>query len=153
MLSSEVMGARSSAFSFTLHSCFIGITDWMLLKCSSLSFSTSSSFIFYTLIHWILLLWLGVRPGGHQRGARAVLGMVVLDAPFCPAPDETGWSSLGNWTVRFGGCRELVPTSSLLSVFAFGTLFYSATTSSRPFFVSGFTSPLVKDSLLSPIFS
>jgi hypothetical protein len=44
------------AFSFTLHSCFVGITNQMMLKYSSLSFLTASSLIFYTLIYWILLL-------------------------------------------------------------------------------------------------
>jgi hypothetical protein len=37
-------------FYFTLHSCFIGIIDQMVLKCSSLSFSTASSLSFYALI-------------------------------------------------------------------------------------------------------
>jgi hypothetical protein len=47
-------------FSFTLHSCFIGITSWMALKCSSLSFSAASSLIFCAINHWILILWLGM---------------------------------------------------------------------------------------------
>jgi hypothetical protein len=38
----------------------------MSLKCSSLSLSTASALIFCALIHWILLLWLDMRPGGHQ---------------------------------------------------------------------------------------
>jgi hypothetical protein len=56
----------------------------MMLKYSSLSFSAASSLIFCALIHWILLLWLGVRPGGHQRGAETVPGAVVLDGCFWP---------------------------------------------------------------------
>jgi hypothetical protein len=51
MSSSEVVGAGVLPFSFTLHSYFVGITDQMLLKCSSLSFSATSSLIFYALIH------------------------------------------------------------------------------------------------------
>jgi predicted Abi (CAAX) family protease len=66
MSSSEVIGAGASTFSFTLHSYFIGITDRMVLKCSSLSFSAASSLIFCALIHWILLFWLEVTPGGDQ---------------------------------------------------------------------------------------
>jgi hypothetical protein len=50
MSSSEVMGAGTMTFSFTLHSCFIGITGRMVLKCSSLSFLAASSLIFYALI-------------------------------------------------------------------------------------------------------
>jgi hypothetical protein len=38
----------------------------MVLKYSSLSFSTASSLIFYALIQWILLLWLDVKLGGHK---------------------------------------------------------------------------------------
>jgi predicted Abi (CAAX) family protease len=60
------MDAGVLAFSFSLYSCFIGITGRMSLKCPSLSFSVSSSLIFCDLIHWILLLWLDVRHGGHQ---------------------------------------------------------------------------------------
>jgi hypothetical protein len=66
MSSLEVVGVGALTFSFTLHSCFIGITDRMVLKCSSLSISVASSLIFYALIRWILLHWLGMRPGGHQ---------------------------------------------------------------------------------------
>jgi hypothetical protein len=149
MSSSEVVGVGVLAFSFNLHSCFIGITGRMSLKCSSLSFSASS---FYALICWILLLWLGVRPRGHQRGAGVVLGTVVLDVPLCPRPDETGLSSWGNRTVRFGGRRELVPDSVLVSAFASGTLFCSAATSSGLFSVLGFTSPSTEDLLLNPVF-
>jgi hypothetical protein len=77
------------AFSFTLDSCFVGIIGWMALKCSSLSFSTASSLSFCALIRWILLLWLGMSPGGHQQGAGAILGVVVLEAFLCPEPRET----------------------------------------------------------------
>jgi hypothetical protein len=101
MSSSEVVGVGVSTFSFTLHSCFVKITGRMMLKYLSLSFSAASSLIFCSLIHWILLLWLGVRPRGHQRGAGAVPGAVVFEALFCHEPIETGWSGLGNWTVRF----------------------------------------------------
>jgi hypothetical protein len=66
MSSLEAMGLGASTFSFTLHSCFIRITGRMTLKYSSLSFSATSSLIFYTLIRWILLLWLGVMLRGHQ---------------------------------------------------------------------------------------
>jgi hypothetical protein len=45
-----------STFSFTLDSYFIMITGRIELNCSSLSFSTTSSIIFYALIRWILLL-------------------------------------------------------------------------------------------------
>jgi hypothetical protein len=64
----------------------------MLLKFLSLSFSAASSLIFCALIRWILLLWLDMRPGGHQRGVGAVPGVVVLDVLRCPKPDETGLS-------------------------------------------------------------
>jgi hypothetical protein len=63
---SKVMGAGVLGFSFTLHSCFIRMTGQMVLKCSFLFFSATSSLIFCALIHWILLLWLSVSPGGHQ---------------------------------------------------------------------------------------
>jgi hypothetical protein len=56
MSSLEVVGAGVPTFSFTLHSYFIGITDRMILKFSSLSFSATSSLNFRALIHWILLL-------------------------------------------------------------------------------------------------
>jgi hypothetical protein len=94
MSSSEVMGAGVLAFSFTLYSCFVGITDRMSLKCPSLSFLATSSLIFCALILWILLPWLGVRPGEHQRGVGAVLGAVVLEGLFCPEAEETEWSGL-----------------------------------------------------------
>jgi hypothetical protein len=86
----KVVGAGVLAFSFTLHSCFIGITDWMSLKCSSLSFLTASSLIFYAFIRWILLLRLDVRLGGYQRGVGAVLRTIVFRAPFYTDPEETG---------------------------------------------------------------
>jgi hypothetical protein len=79
--------------------------------------------------------------------------VVVLDAPLCPEPDETGWSGLGNWTVRFGGRHELVLAFVLVSPFSFETLFYSVATSSGLFFMSGFASPLAEDSLLDLVFS
>jgi hypothetical protein len=139
------------AFSFSLHSCFIRITDPMSLKYSSPSFSTASYLIFYALIHWILLLWLGVRPRGHQRGARTVPGAVVFEVFFCPESRETGWPGLGNWTVQFGNCRELVPGSILVSTFTSGTLSCSAATSSGLFSRSGVASPLVEDLHLSPV--
>jgi hypothetical protein len=47
----------------------------------------------------------------------------------------------------------MVLDSILVSVFAFGTLFYSAATSSGLFSTSDFVSSLAKVSLLSPIFS
>jgi hypothetical protein len=105
MSSSEVVGAGVSTFSFTLHSCFVGITGRMMLKYSSLFVSAASSLIFRTLIHWILLLWLGVSPGGHQRGAGVILGAVVLDGCFWLEAAKTGWSGLvgtdGSW-----GCHR-----------------------------------------------
>jgi hypothetical protein len=66
MLSLEVVSAGVLVFSFTLHSYFIGIISRMVLKCSSLSFSTASFLSFYAIIRWILLFWLGVSPEGHQ---------------------------------------------------------------------------------------
>jgi hypothetical protein len=149
---SKVLGAGASSFSFTLHSGFVGITGRMVFKCLSLSFSTASSLIFCALIHWILLLWLGMRPGGHQRGARAIPKAVVLKAFFCPEAGANEWSGLGNRTVWFGGLHELVSAYVTVSAFISGMLFCSATTSSRLFSVSGFASPLAEDSLLSPIF-
>jgi hypothetical protein len=100
----------------------------MSLKCASLSFSAASSLILCALIRWILLLWLGVRPGGHQRGAGAVLSIVVLEGFFCPEAKETGWSGMGNWTIRFGVHRELVLAPVLVSAFTSETLFCSAAT-------------------------
>jgi hypothetical protein len=64
----------------------------MILKYSSLSFSVTSSLIFCALIRWILLLWLGVRPGGQQQGAGAVPGAVVFEAFFFPEATEIRWS-------------------------------------------------------------
>jgi hypothetical protein len=66
MSSSEVVAVGVSTFSFTLHSCFVGIIGQMMSKYSSLSFLATSSLISYAHIDWILLLWLGVRPRGHQ---------------------------------------------------------------------------------------
>jgi hypothetical protein len=151
MSSLEVMGAGVLAFFFTLHSYIIKITDRMSLKCSSLFFLAASSLIFCTLIRWIFLLWLDVRPGGHQRGAGAVPDTVVLEGFFCPEAKETGWSDLGNQNVRFAGHHELVPASILVSAFTFGTLFCFAATSSGLFSVSVFASPLAEDLLLSPV--
>jgi hypothetical protein len=94
-----------------------------------------------------------MRFGGHQQGATTVLGAVVLDICLCPEAAKTEWFGLENWTVQFGGCREVVPASVLVSVFISRTLFYFAVTSSGLFSVSGFASPLAKDSLLSFVFS
>jgi hypothetical protein len=115
------------------------------LKCSSLSFSASSSLIFCALIHWILLLWLDMRPRGHQRGVGTILTAVVLKGFFCPEAEETGWSDLGNQTVWFGSRRELVPAPDLVSAFTSETLFCFATTSSRLFSASGFALPSAED--------
>jgi hypothetical protein len=52
----EVVSAGMLVLSFTLHSCFVGNIGRIVLKCSSLSFTTASSLNFYALIHWILLL-------------------------------------------------------------------------------------------------
>jgi hypothetical protein len=134
MSSLEVVGAGISAFSYTLHSCYVGNIGRIVLKCSSLSFSATSYFNFCALIHWILLLRLCVSPGGHQRGAGAVPGMVVLNVCFCPETVEIGWSGFGNWTVRYGGHCELVPASILASVLAPGTLSRFTATSSGPVF-------------------
>jgi hypothetical protein len=96
MSSSEVVGAGVLAFSLTLHSCFIRITDRMSFTFLSLSLLIASSLIFCALIHWILLLWLGVRPGGYQQGPRAVPSVVVLEAFFYHESRETEWFDLGN---------------------------------------------------------
>jgi hypothetical protein len=112
MSSSEVMDAGISAFSFTLYSFFVGNIGQIVLKCSSLSFSATSSFNFCALIHWILLLWLCVSPRGHPRGAVAVPSAVVLDICFCLEIVEIRWSGFENRTVQFGGRCELVPASS-----------------------------------------
>jgi hypothetical protein len=126
------------AFSFTLHSCFVEITDQMVLRCPSLSFSAASSLIFCALIHWILLLQLGVSPRENKRGVGAVPGAVVLKVFFCPESGESGWPVLGNWTVWFGGRCELVPTSVLVPASPSGNLSCSAATFSRPFSTLGF---------------
>jgi hypothetical protein len=77
--------------------------------------------------------------------------VVVLDVPFYPKSDKTEWSGLGNRTVRFGSCRELVLAFVLISTFASGTLSYSAATSSRLFSMLGFALPLAEDLLLGPV--
>jgi hypothetical protein len=151
MSSSEVMGVGVLAFSFTLHSCFVGITGCMSLKCSSLSYSVASSLIFYALIHWILLLWLGMKRGGHQRVAGAIPGVVALEGFFYPEAAETRWSGLGNQTVRFGGRHKLILAYVLVSAFISGTLFCSAATSSGLFSASGFGLSLAKYWFLDPI--
>jgi hypothetical protein len=63
-----------------------------------------------------------MRPGEQQRGAGPVPSAVVLNVPFCPEPDETEWSGLGNQTVQFGNYRELASASVLVSTFTSGTL-------------------------------
>jgi hypothetical protein len=151
MSSLEAVSVGVLAFSFTLLSCFVGVTDQMVLKCSSFSFSTASSLVLCALIRWILLLWLGVSSRGHQRGARAVPSTVVLNASFYPEPREIEWSDSGNWSIQFGDHYKLVPTFVLLSTFASGTLYCSAPTSPEPFSASGFASSLVEVSLLSPV--
>jgi hypothetical protein len=83
----------------------------------------------YVPSRWILL-WLGMRPGGHQRRAGAIPDAVVLDVLFCPEPNETRWSGLGNRTVLFCGYRELVSASVLVSASTSETLSCSAATSS-----------------------
>jgi hypothetical protein len=128
MSSEEDVSARVLAFSFTLHSCFVGNIVQIVLKCSFLSFSTASSLNFCALIHRILLLWMGVSPRGHQRGAGAVSGTVVLDVLFCLDPREIGWSGLPNQTNRFGCCCEQATALVLISVSLPGALFcFSAT--------------------------
>jgi hypothetical protein len=100
----------------------------------------------------MILLRLGVSPGGHQWSAGAVLSAVVLKASLCPELGETGWFDLGNRTVQFGGRCELVLASVLVSSFSSGTLFYSAATSLGPFSMSGFAlSLLVEASHLGPV--
>jgi hypothetical protein len=79
--------------------------------------------------------------------------VVVIDVPLCPDPDETEWYNFGNQTVQFGGRRELVPASVLVSAFASRTLFCSTATSPGLSFVTDFASPSAKDSLLDPVFS
>jgi hypothetical protein len=82
MSSSEAVSAGALVFSFTLHSCFIGITGPMALKSASLSFLAASSLSFCALTHWFLFLWLGVSPRGHQRVVGTVLGTIVFEAPL-----------------------------------------------------------------------
>jgi hypothetical protein len=76
---------------------------------------------------------------------------VVLEGFFYPDAEETGWSGLGNRTVRFGSCRELVPAPVLVFAFTSRTLICSAATSSKLFFMSGFALPSAEDSLLGPV--
>jgi hypothetical protein len=97
-----------------------------------------------------LLLWLGVRPGGHQRGAGAVSGAVVLEGFICSEAEETRWSGLGNRTVRFGGCHKLVLAPVLVSTFTSEILFCSTSTSGI-FSTSGFALPSAEDFLLDPV--
>jgi hypothetical protein len=151
MSSSEAMSAGALVFSFTLHSCFIGITDRVTLKCSSLSFSVASSLTFSTLNCWILLLWLGMSPGGHQRGVGAIPGMIVFKVPFCTNPGETGWSGLPNQTVRFGCCWELATALALISIPSPWVLFCFIVTFFGPFSMSGYSSVSAKVLLLDPV--
>jgi hypothetical protein len=92
-----------------------------------------------------------VSPGGHQRGAGAVPGTIVLEACLCPEPGEIEWSRLGNRTVRFGGHDELVLASVLVMAFASGTLSCSAATSSGIFSALGFASLSAEASLLDHV--
>jgi hypothetical protein len=109
-----------------------------------LSFLTASSLNFCALIHMILLLWMGVSPRGHQRGAGAVLGTVVLDVLFYPDPGEIGWSGLPNRTGRFRCCCEQATTLVLIFVSLPGALFCFSATSSGPFSVLCFCSSSVE---------
>jgi hypothetical protein len=127
------MSAGMLTFSFTLHSCFVGNIGRIVLKCPSLSFSTTSSLNFCTLIRWIRLLWLDVSPKGHQRGAGAVPGAVVLDILLCHNPREIGWFGLSNRTVQFGCSWELAIVLALISVSSLATLFCFSAISSGPF--------------------
>jgi hypothetical protein len=79
--------------------------------------------------------------------------VVVLDTFLCPEVAETGWSGLRNWTVHFGGCREMVLAFVLFFVFTSGTLFCSAATSPGLFSALGLASSLAEDSLPGPVFS
>jgi hypothetical protein len=47
-----------------------------------------------------------VSPGGHQQGAGAISGMVVLEIPFCTGPRESRCSGLPNRIVRFATSRN-----------------------------------------------
>jgi hypothetical protein len=149
--SSEVVSAGVLAYSFTLHSCFVGNIGQIVLKCSSLSFSTASSLNFCALIRWILHLWLGVSLGGHQRGAGAVSGTVVLDVLFCPDPGETRLSGLPNRIVRCGCYWELATVLALISISLPGALFCFSAISPGLFSVLCFTSLSVEVSLLGPV--
>jgi hypothetical protein len=150
MWSSEVVGAGVLAFSFTLHSCFVGITGPMSLKCSSLLLDR----FFPHLLHPHPLdppplarceAW---RTPTRSR-SRPRHG--VLEAFFCPVSKEIEWSSLGNRTIWFCGRYELVPASIFFSAFTSGTLSCSAATFSKLFSAPGSASPLVEDSLLGPV--
>jgi hypothetical protein len=77
--------------------------------------------------------------------------VVVLEGLSCPEAKEIGWSGLGNQTVQFGGHRELVLASVMVSAFTSRTLSYSTATSSRLFFPSGFALPSAEDLLLGPV--
>jgi hypothetical protein len=77
--------------------------------------------------------------------------MVVLEAFVYPEPEETGWSSLGNWTIWFGSCLKLVPTSALIFTFLFGAWFCFAATYFGTFSILSFTSSLAEVSLLGTI--
>jgi hypothetical protein len=92
-----------------------------------------------------------MNPGAHQRGAGVVPGAIVLGVLSCPEPDETGWSSLGNQTVRFDYYHELAPAFVLVSAFSSGTMSCSTTTFFGRFSASGFILLLAEVSLLNPI--
>jgi hypothetical protein len=77
--------------------------------------------------------------------------VVVFDIRFCLDATETKGSGFGNWTVQFGGCRELVPASVLATIFTPGTLFFSAATSYGPLSALGFALSTTKVLLLGPI--
>jgi hypothetical protein len=94
-----------------------------------------------------------VRPGGHQRDAGAIPGVVALEAFFYPEAEKIGWPDLENRTVRFGGHCELVLASVMISAFGSGTLLCSAATSTRVLSALGFASPLAEDSLPGYVFS
>jgi hypothetical protein len=76
---------------------------------------------------------------------------VVLEGVFYPKAAETGWSSLGNRTIRFGGHCELVLAPLLVSVFTSESLFYPAATNSGFISALGFALPSAEDSLLGLI--
>jgi hypothetical protein len=150
MSSSEAVSVGVLFFSFILHSLrrehrsnSVEVLVSFLLDRLSLNF--------YALICWILLLWLCMSPGRHQRRADAVPGAVLFETPFCTDPGETGWSGLPNRSVRFGYCWKLATASTLISVSSSWGLFFFAATSSGPFSVSCFTSSSVEVPLLGPV--